>query len=485
MKSQAPTALLDDRFLLLEALGRGGMGCVYRAFDRVEERLVALKVLLSRESFGPAHPLSTEYEVWSRLRHPNIVRAYELGRAVNGPLPSGTPYLVLENFSGLPAHEALQAGRVHPGHLEEFARRVLHALDHVHGAGLVHRDLKPNNVLVGATRQGPGRIKLTDFGLAAKMGRADQPGCVSGSVLFVAPESVIGQPVDGRTDLYGLGILLYLLATGRMPVQSRDPCEILRWHLEGSPPDPRKLNPRVSERLSRFVKRLTARNPDERPGSCEEALVLLGGRKPPSQPLRRSGVGRAEKAALRFALDAVRLGALRQFDLPVERTACTALMREAAVVSQVHGLLFCRLRSGRRRGFSTLGRLVLRLLVKSGPRVRRLVHEHGLHRGLPLGLLGGLPVWDRLRAETEAEPTDPSVLQPTAWGVARFLLGSCERQPMVLVVEKGALTDPLALRVVELLVSEVKKPEENLPRKGGLLVILPKGVAGGSGRGQV
>ena len=119
------TPLLDDRFLLLESLGSGGMGRVFRAFDRVEEWWVAVKVLFSRERPGPAHPLSAEYEAWSRLRHPNIVEAYELGRAERGPIEAGTPYLVLESFRGLPADRTLVPGATSHGHLELLARGLL------------------------------------------------------------------------------------------------------------------------------------------------------------------------------------------------------------------------------------------------------------------------------------------------------------------------------------------------------------------------
>jgi hypothetical protein len=476
MRSFASTPLLDNRFLLLQTLGRGGMGCVYRAFDRAEERLVALKVHRSRERSGPSHPLCTEYDAWSRVQHPNIIRAFELGLATRGPIPDGTPYLVLEDFPGLPADRVLDPGRLGPVDLEEFSRRVLQALEHVHAAGLVHRDLKPANVLVGRTRKGPGRIKLTDFGLAAPVGQAGEPGRVSGSVPFVAPESVVGGPVDGRTDLYGLGILLYFLATGQMPVRSRDPGEVLRWHLEGPPADPRKVFPEYPERLSRFIRRLTARPPAHRPASAAEALVLLGDRPRSQGRQRQRDSHRAELATLRLALDAVRLGARRCHRLPSCRTASKAVLREAAVLCQVRGLFFYRLRAGGRRRTSNLGRLVLHLLIGRGAEVRKVIGRHGLHRGLPLGVLGGLPVWDRMRAESGPVPTDAASLRATARGVAAFLLDSAERQPIAIVVEKAATADPLARLTVDLLIRAASGKTSHLPAKGGILLLLAPGV---------
>jgi serine/threonine-protein kinase len=467
------TPLLDDRFLLLESLGSGGMGRVFRAFDRVEERWVAVKVLFSRERPGPAHPLSAEYEAWSRLHHPNIVEAYELGRAERGPIEAGTPYLVLESFRGLPADRALVAGATSHGDLELLAGGLLDALEHVHRHGLVHRDLKPGNVLVGRARRGPGRIKLTDFGLATESGRAGTPGTFSGSVPYVAPEALLGGPVDGRADLYGVGILLFYLATGKMPFKSHDPAEVLRWHLEGSPADPRELGSDHPDRFARFVRRMTARDPNARPASAEEAISLLGGPRVARRPRGPKRPDRAERAALRLALDAARLGARRPFPLPAEPATRRLLIREARVFSQVHGLRFLHLRAGRRKGSSNLAQVVLRLLLDRGPGVRAMIAKHALHRGLPLGLLGGLPVWDRLRAGGGTDPgTD---LRVTARGVVSLVISAARQRTLVLAAESGAAGDPLARLVLEGLEREWDNRSDR--GRGGLLALVPEAPA--------
>jgi serine/threonine protein kinase len=176
----AASAALDERFLIVEALGCGGQGRVFRAYDRVCRRDVAIKALHDDRVASPMHPLAAEFAAWSRLRHPHVVRAYQLLRARTGPLPRGTPYLVLELVRGLPVHHALRAGTAAPSVLEELARRVLRALDHVHRSGIVHRDLKPGNVLVGRSRRRLGRVKLTDFGLASESGSAGTLGRLSG-----------------------------------------------------------------------------------------------------------------------------------------------------------------------------------------------------------------------------------------------------------------------------------------------------------------
>ena len=256
------TPLLDERFLLLEALGQGGMGAVYRAFDRAEQRLVALKVLTETAPAGPGHPLATEFEAWSGLDHPNIVQAYELGVTATGPIPEGTPYLVLEHVHGGPAHRMLEAGRLDASQAESVAHQVLAALDHVHGSGYLHRDLKPANLIVQPDRL---RLKLTDFGLALPIGESREVGTVSGSLPYVSPEALLGLPLDERADLYGLGILMFQLVTGELPVPNGGARDVLRWHLGGPPADPLRIRPGTSPRLARFIRRLTTRDRSSRP----------------------------------------------------------------------------------------------------------------------------------------------------------------------------------------------------------------------------
>ena len=286
------TPLVDERFLLLETLGQGGMGAVYRAFDRHEQRLVALKVLTESAPPGPQHPLATEYDAWARLDHPNIVRALGMGVATCGPIAAGTPYLVLEHIHGAPVNRVLPAGGGDGRRVESIARQALHALDHVHASGFLHRDLKPANVLVQSRRR---QLKLTDFGLALPLGESRSVGTVSGSLPYVSPEAMLGLPLDCRADLYGLGILLYQLMTGELPVRRGGPREILRWHLGGEPADPGRIRPGLSPRLSAFVRRLTSRNRTERPASAIEALALLGSSR--SGATRHSPPCRIDRAA--------------------------------------------------------------------------------------------------------------------------------------------------------------------------------------------
>jgi len=469
MEPARATPLLDERFLLFETLGRGGMGSVYRAFDRAERRLVAVKVAEEAGDPGEAHPLTAEFEAWCRLRHPNIIRAYEMGRARQGPLPSGTPYLVLESFTGRPAHESLAPGRADPRHLEGLARHVLAALDHVHDVGLVHRDLKPANILVGAARRGPMRVKLIDFGLATQAGRAGRPGQLSGSLPYLSPESILGLPLDGRADLYGLGVVLFFLAAGRKPVESPDPRDVLRWHLAGPRPDATTDLARLPDRLARFVVRLLARNREERPASAREALGLLGACEAARVRPLRGGMDRSDLAVLRLALDAAKRGERRLLRLPADRRGATALAREARALAQIHGLAFCRIRGEGKHAETSLGRAVLGLLGTEG-RARADIEAYALHAALPIGLVGDLPVWDPTRAGIRGwgVEVDPGRASRT---IAAFLLEAASRRPLVVVVERCALRDPLVSGVATEIERRVERPAAPDARGGGLVLL--------------
>ncbi|ANM31323.1 hypothetical protein ABI59_19705 [Acidobacteria bacterium Mor1] len=453
------------------------MGSVYRAYDRVTHRDVALKVLDEPAPAGPGHPLSGEFAAWTGLRHPNIVQVLGLEHAAAGPIPEGAPYLVMEYFPGKPAHQALRPGEVPGRALEELARRILLGLHHVHQAGLVHRDLKPANVLVsgrrvGPTRIGPGRVKLTDFGLAERQGLREDPGRLSGSLPYVAPEAITGGAVDGRTDLYGLGILLFLLATGHLPQPVLTPDEVVRWHLSGEVPDPRGYRPELGERLARLIQSLMARQRDERPADAGAALTELGVRPPGPAPSIGRPAGMADRAALRLAVDAVRLGACRVVTLESSATRARKVVEEARILAGIHGLQACRL--GRADGCHGLGRLVLRLLLQRGAAARRLVRRHRLDAGLPLELLGGVPVWSTAALRSPGRKARASH-EELAGGVAAFILEASRRRAMVLEVTRPALEDTLCRQVVRRLAR--KAARRHAPtRSGGMLLLLEREV---------
>lgn len=439
------------------------MGSVFRAFDAAVGRDVAVKVV-GGGGAGPGHPLSAEFEAWARLRHPNVVRALDLGRTRTGPFPAGRPYLVMEFFRGRPAHLALAPGRVDAAALVEIARGLLRALEHVHGAGLVHRDVKPGNALVAAARGRAPRVKLTDFGLAVETGHREEPGAISGSVPYLSPEALLGLPLDGRADLYGLGLLLHLLALGRLPFDGSDPADTVRWHLGGARPGPEALRTATPGGLARLVSRLLARDPGERPATAAEAARFLGP-APPCRPGPARAEGRAERAALRLALDAVRLGARRRFALPPSRPAAKRLAEEARVLSRVHGLAVVRI--GGRAG-DGLSRAVLRLLLESGAEAGALIERHRLQRALPLRVVGGIPVWDR---ERDGVAPEGCVAGAVARAVCGFLLDVASRRGLVAVLEPGPRPPALEREAARLLVAASAERTAPSPGRGGLLVL--------------
>lgn len=461
------SGLLDERFLLLETLGRGGMGNVFRAYDRSEQRLVAVKVSTESAPAGPAHPLAAEFETWSRLDHPNIVRAYELGITASGPLPAGTPYLVLEHVAGSPAHRAFRPGGVDSARAETIARQILEALVHVHGRGYLHRDLKPANVLVRPRR---GGLKLTDFGLAARVGSSRQAGTVSGSLPYVAPEALLGLPLDARADLYGLGILLFQLVTGRLPARGGAK-DMLEWHLCGPPADPLCIRPQLSPRLARFIVRLTTRDRARRPPSAEDALCMLGAASSPGPKARtpHGAPGRAERARVRLALDAARLGAIRVVRLSRPADKARALLEEAIVWAQVRGMRVHRVTGRNDRARLSLAQLVVRLLAEGGPDALACARRHGLERALPLQFVGGLAVIDA-SGDPERRCGGDAAAGAAAAG---FFSEHGGARPTVLVLEGASRAEPLATALAGRLALAAGRAPAAGSGRAGVLVVLP------------
>jgi len=462
-------ALQDGRFLIVESIGRGGMAVVYRAFDRIDQRLVALKVPLHGGPADAGHPLAAEFRRWWRVRHPNVVQVRGLSTSQGGPIAPGLPYLVLEHVAGGRIDRVLRPGAEQPEVIELVAAQLLLALSHVHRAELVHRDVKPANVLVGRSTDGACEIKLTDFGLAVKRGERETFGRVSGSLPFVAPEALLGGPTDERTDLYGLGILLHQLATGELPVRTNRVDRLIRWHLAGPPADPRRVRPGFPERLSRFICGLTERDPTRRPPDCVAAGRLLGLRAPRSDAPRSQPPDRSLRTELRLALDATRLGARIRFVLPTGERAARTLVDQVELWSQVHGVLFDVLDGPDARQPVPLRRLLLRLCLEEQP-CRSL--PGGVDpRGLGLSMLAGVPL--RNRRTPAPNPLGGAHLRQTARRLCRFILERPRHRALALHIRGTARREPLTRCVVTLLLASCATPAPDARRAGVLLVVEP------------
>ncbi|MCA9673577.1 MAG: serine/threonine protein kinase [Kofleriaceae bacterium] len=235
----AAGTVLDGRYRLRRPLGRGGLGEVHEAEDLRTGAAVAIKLLLPalRTLEGALRRFEREAAAGGFLQHPNLVDVTALGA-----LPDGTLYLVMELVAGEDLGKLIARGPVPPRRALGLVRQVLGGLHHLHALGLVHRDLKPDNLMI-ATGAGGEVVKILDFGLVKLMGHAEAllgaekltaTGVVFGTPLYMAPEQALGRPVDARADLYAIGVILYELLTGQPPFRAADAHAVMKMHV-GTP----------------------------------------------------------------------------------------------------------------------------------------------------------------------------------------------------------------------------------------------------------
>jgi len=257
---------------IIEVLGTGGMGSVFKAREKASGCLVALKVLSSRLASDPEFVTRFQREVKAAgsLQHPNIVHAFDSGE------DAGQPYMAMDYVDGQSLGKLLRDEiRLPERRCLEIALDVARALDHAHGCGIVHRDVKPDNVLLDAG----GLARLTDFGLA-KLLREDlqltQSGIALGTPHYISPEQVAANRyVDHRADQYSLGAMMYHMLTGQVPFDGPTNNEIMLCHLEDTLRDPRDIHPGISERLVRIVFKLMAKKSAERYDSTAQLIEDL------------------------------------------------------------------------------------------------------------------------------------------------------------------------------------------------------------------
>jgi eukaryotic-like serine/threonine-protein kinase len=278
--------ILDGRYQLGSLLGAGGMARVYLATDRVLERQVAVKVLRASDAQDPlfVERFRREARAAARLSHPNIVAVFDSGSDAD------QPYLVMEYVPGQSLAQVLaRQGRLAPRRVVELAIQVCAALAAAHAQGLVHRDIKPANVLVGPD----GQVKVTDFGIvkASAATTLTGTGTVLGTAAYLSPEQAHGGPVDARSDLYGLGCVLYELVCGGPPFGSgadRSPVAIATRHVSELPEPPSARNPQVDPALETVMLTALAKDPAQRYQSAVElhhALErVLAGDATPAAP---------------------------------------------------------------------------------------------------------------------------------------------------------------------------------------------------------
>jgi eukaryotic-like serine/threonine-protein kinase len=256
--------LFDGRYRILRKLGTGGMANVYLAEDEVLGRRVAIKILNDRHAGDDqfVERFRREAKNAASLSHPNIVSIYDRGEA------EGTYYIAMEYLDGRSLKELIVARGPAPIHLAvDYARQILAAIRFAHRHGIVHRDIKPHNVLV----DGEGRLKVTDFGIArAGVSQMTEAGSIIGTAQYLSPEQAKGAPVDQTSDLYSVGVVLYELLTGVVPFSGDTPVEIAMKHLSSVPEPPSAKRADVPRDLDLVVMRALAKDQSERYQSAEE-----------------------------------------------------------------------------------------------------------------------------------------------------------------------------------------------------------------------
>lgn len=260
-----PGTIIAGRYELLGTAGHGGMATVFRARRRSDGAVVAVKILYDQFAHAPEFVgrFEREARAAASLAHPNVVRVLDSGE------DRGVHYIVMEHVEGETLKEVIRReGGFDPDRACAIAAQVCDALDYAHRHGIVHRDIKPQNILLTAE----GAVKVADFGIARALAGSTitQPGSVVGSAQYLSPEQARGDAAGARSDIYALGVVLYEMVTGRLPFAGESPVALALKHIREAPPAPRSLDGRIPPRVEQIILRAMSKLPEQRYASAGE-----------------------------------------------------------------------------------------------------------------------------------------------------------------------------------------------------------------------
>jgi len=273
--------VIDGKYAVLERIGSGAMGNIYKAEHKALSKVVALKVLhrhLVREE-SHVKRFHREARAASRLSHPNCITVLDFGQTEDG-----WSYIAMEYLPGRDLCRILfEEGPMAPERAAHIIAQVLDALDEAHSNGVIHRDLKPENVMIEKLRSDPDFVKVLDFGIAKIQDFAGHQnssfktatGMVFGTPEYMSPEQIRGEDLDGRSDLYSLGVLLYQMLSGALPFQGESVLEVATAHLTQQPPPLREKRPDLAASVCGVVARLMSKKREDRYQNAQEARAAL------------------------------------------------------------------------------------------------------------------------------------------------------------------------------------------------------------------
>jgi serine/threonine protein kinase/tetratricopeptide (TPR) repeat protein len=489
-----PEVLLNGRYRVERKLGEGGMGEVFEVRDTVDqERPLAYKLLKAQG--GNLEYFKHEFKLLARLDHPNLVKVYDFG------ITEGGCYYTCELLDGLDLYRATDG--IDWDGLFEISRQVLEGLAYIHDRGLVHYDVKPENLnvrVIPPPRPGAKPsyvVKLVDFGLTGEA-TTRGGGKIKGTVHYIAPEVAKEQPADHRADLYSFGITLYYAVTRKLPYDGGSAFSVIRKHLERIPEPPTSIRHDIPEGWARFILKLLEKDPADRYPSAEAALNDLARRLGRPSPMERSS---AHVQASQPVLSSRFVGRARELDIlsralpdPATRDkespllvlvageggiGKSRLLDELKVVSQLKGVPFLKAECRETAGSAPLERVVRQVLTLEGSRKKPDKNapepsfadrdergSSGERLGLP-----PLPIHELVKSyQAELEALFPGITDPPSLAeegarepdrrlvhdrVAHFLVRAARARPFVLAVEDVHWADEATLGLLEALARNV------------------------------